>query len=340
MLRAAVVGCGAIGAGGSGPAHADVGVYTHAAAYVACPDTDLVAVADVDSERAREAALCWNAGQAYGAAEDLLATARPELVSLCTPDETHAGLLETILCAPGVRGVLAEKPLAGDAARATAITTLARDQRVVLAVNYGRRYAPAVADIARAVAAGELGELQHVHGTYGKGLRHNGTHWLDLLRMLVGEPVAARGWDRLNEGGDDPSLDAELLLPGGAGARLAALHARAFTAFELELTGTAGRVRFANSGHRIERWTVGPDERYPGYRGLVAAETKDRALRDITQHAVADLVRCVRYGGSPACSGHDGIRALVLAEAIGTSEANDGRTVTVAASPWQETMDR
>ncbi len=339
MLRAAVLGCGAIGAGGPAPGHLDVGVDTHAGAYVACPDTDLVAVADVDPVRARDAAQRWSAADAYTAADDLLPAARPELVSLCTPDRTHADLLERILRAPGVRGVLAEKPLAGDVRRAAALTKLAREQGVVLAVNYRRRFAPAVAAVARAVASGELGELQHVHGTYGKGLRHNGTHWLDLLRMLAGEPVAVRGWDRLMEGGDDPSLEAELLLAGGAGARLAALDARAFTAFELELTGTAGRVRLAESGHRIVRFLLGPDERHPGYRGLVAGQTEDGALRDATRHAVADLVRCVRDGGGPACGGQDAVQALVLAEAIATSAARDGRTVAVVAPTTGEAMD-
>ena len=330
-LRAAVIGCGAIGTGGAEPPHADVGVYTHAGAYVACPDTELIAVADVDRALAREAAARWRAADAYGAADELLAGARPELVSLCTPDPTHAGLLEQILTAPGVRGVLAEKPLAGDAAEAAGLTRLARDRGVVLAVNYSRRFAPAIAAVAGAIAAGELGQLQHVHGTYGKGLRHNGTHWLDLLRMLAGDPVSARGWDRLEEGGADPSLDAELLLPGGAGARLAALDAREFTAFEFELTGTAGRVRLASAGHRIERWAVGPDERYPGYRGLVADETEDGVLRDVTLHAVSDLVRCVDGGGEPACSGRDATSALLIAEAIATSAASDGRMVAIGS---------
>jgi predicted dehydrogenase len=337
MLRAAVVGCGTIGTGGRAPAHPDVGVDTHAGAYFACADTELVGVADLDPPRARAAARRFPGAQAYTAADDLLQAAKPELVSVCTPDHTHAELLEWILRAPNVRGVLAEKPLAGGSARAAALTRLAVERGVVLAVNYRRRFVPAVASLARAVAAGQLGELQHVHGSYCKGLRHNGTHWLDLLRMLAREPVAVRGWDRLMEGGDDPSLDAELILAGGAGARLAALQARAFTVFELELTGTAGRVRLADSGHRIEHFFVGPDERHPGHRGLIAGETEDGALRDATRHAVADLVRCVRDGGAPACGGQDATQALVLAEAISTSAANDGRIVAVS-SPIQGTM--
>ncbi|OAI39079.1 hypothetical protein AYO39_03235 [Actinobacteria bacterium SCGC AG-212-D09] len=327
-LRAAVIGCGAIGVGRAETPHPDVGTYSHAAAYAACPETELIAVADRDAARVQDAARRWDA-DAYADAGELLASARPDLISVCTPDPTHAELLELVLEAPGVRGVLAEKPLADSATQAATLGELARDRGVVLAVNYSRRFAPAIVDLARSVAGGELGELQHVHGAYTKGLRHNGTHWLDLLRMFGAQPVAARGWDRLHEGGSDPSLDAELLLAGGAGARLAALDARSFTAFEFELTGTAGRLRLASAGHRIERWTVGPDERYQGHRALLDHADAQGVLRDVTAYAVADLVRCVRDGGVPACGADNATQALVLAEAIARSAADGGRPISV-----------
>ena len=165
-------------------------------------------------------------------------------------------------------------------------------------------------------------------GVYVKGLMHNGTHWLDLLRMLAGEPVAARGWDRLGEGGPDPTLDAELRLASGAGVRLAGLDMERFTAFEMDLTGTTGRVRITESGHVIERFGVGDDPRHPGYRVLRPAERVTGVLRDATLHAVADLSRCVREGGEPACTGEDGVAALALAASIGAalrSSDVDGR---------------
>jgi len=157
-----------------------------------------------------------------------------------------------------------------------------------------------------------------------KGLAHNGTHWLDLLRMLAGEPVSLRGWDRLGESGRDPTLDAELTLAGGAGARLAGLDTRRFTAFEMELVGTRGRVRVAESGHVLERWEVGDDPRHPGYRVLRPGPRVEGALRDTTLHAVEDLVHCVRTGAEPACAGEDGVAALALVAAIRASAAGGG----------------
>jgi predicted dehydrogenase len=318
-MRAAVIGCGAIGAGGA-DTHADVGVLTHAAAYTACPDTELVAVCDADAERARAAAERWGAAPHTDPAAALEGA---EIVSVCTPDATHAELVDLALGTPGVRAVLAEKPLALDSAAAAGLAARARRRGTVLAVNYTRRFAPAFRGLG-------VGEVQHVSGVYVKGLFHNGTHWLDLLRMLAGDPVAVRGWDRLGEDGPDPSLDAELTLANGAGARLAALDSRRFTAFEMDLVGEAGRVRIAESGHVVEVAQVGDDPRHPGYRVLRPAERIVGALHDAALHAVADVVRCVRDGGDPACTGEDGAAALALAEAIRASAARGGE-VTVAA---------
>ena len=120
MLRAALFGCGMIGAG-SGEPHPDLGVMTHAGAYAACPDTELVAVCDADGGRARACADRFG-GRPYTDPVALLAEQAPELVSVATPDATHAGLIDACLRA-GVRAVLAEKPLALSVAEASVLVT-------------------------------------------------------------------------------------------------------------------------------------------------------------------------------------------------------------------------
>jgi predicted dehydrogenase len=203
-----------------------------------------------------------------------------------------------------VKAVLAEKPLALTLAEARALAQTDK----VLAVNYNRRFTPAF----RALT---LTDVQHVHGFYVKGLKHNGTHWLDLLRLLVGEPEVVAAYDRLHEPGDDPSLDAELAV-GNVGVRLAALDTTKFTAFEMDITTTSGRVRILEGGHVIERYAAGEDPRNPGYRVLQPPTIQRGALKDGTLHAVTDVVRCVNTGDTPACSGEDALKALELAEAI------------------------
>jgi predicted dehydrogenase len=97
----------------------------------------------------------------------------------------------------------------------------------------------------------------------------------------------------------------------------------------MDLVGTCGRVRLAEAGHVIERWDVADDARYPGYRVLRPGPPERGALRDALLHAVADVVRCLRDGSEPACTGEDGAAALALAGAIRASAAGGGGRVAV-----------
>ena len=178
---------------------------THAGAYAACADTELVAVCDADAERAGACAERWGGarlhrpGRAAGRAGARSSSASRRRTPR-TPSWSRRACARAFAgCWPRSRS-----RSAGEAPR----WSRSRSERgAVLAVNYTRRFAPAFRALAAEAA---LGELQHVSGVYVKGLKHNGTHWLDLLRMLAGEPVEVRGWDRLGEGGEDPTLDAEL----------------------------------------------------------------------------------------------------------------------------------
>src|SRR5262245_283140 len=108
-LTAAVIGCGFIGAGET---TAGAGIQSHAAAWAHHPAVKLAALCDPDPRRLSEAGRAWQVTRLYREIEPLFDQVRPQIVSLATPDPTHAGLLERILMAPSVRAVLAEKPIA------------------------------------------------------------------------------------------------------------------------------------------------------------------------------------------------------------------------------------
>lgn len=327
-LRAALIGCGKIGVEFADEAR--VGVYSHVCAYAACPRTELVAVCDTDADKAERAAHRWNA-RSYADPGRLLAETRPEIVSLCTPDDTHAALLDMILRADGVKAVLAEKPLALELADARRLVALARRRGIRLAVNYSRRFAPGHRELAEQLRQGLIGEIRQVRGLYTKGTIHNGTHWFDWARMLVGEITAVRGFDTLGEGGEDPTLDARLEFALGAAGHLAALDHRDYSVFEIDLLGTRGRLRIFDSGHRYRLERVGDSPHYAGYRALLPDREEDAGLHDTLLHAVTDLVESIESGREPACTGEDAVKTLAVAQACRNSARRGGRRWIVKA---------
>ena len=111
--RAAVIGCGKIGSEFADDSRVP-GFYSHAGAYAECAATRLVAVCDSDPEKLERCGWLWQVEARYRDARRLLEEVRPDIISICTPDRTHAELLELALATPGVRAVLVEKPLATD----------------------------------------------------------------------------------------------------------------------------------------------------------------------------------------------------------------------------------
>lgn len=321
-LRAAVIGCGRIGSAWS-EADGVRDVCTHAAAYAACPDAHLVAVCDADGARAAACGEFWGVDH-FTDPGCLFAEAHPEVVSVCTPDSTHFAVVQAALRAGGIRAILAEKPLATRVADAQELVALARWRGVVLAVNYSRRYAGRYAALREFVAGGGIGAVRLVRGLYGKGTLHNGTHWLDLARFLVGEVTQAHGRDRLCEGGDDPTLDVSLDFAGGAAGELLACSEADFTAFEMDVLGTTGRIRLTDCGNTVEVCTIADGVPRPGYRGLAPRERSEGVLRDLPLRAVEDVIACVRTRAVPCCTGTDGVRALEIAAEARRSAGVDG----------------
>ena len=325
--RAAVIGCGKIGSDfADDPRIKDI--YTHAGAYTASKKTELIAVCDRDPVKAQRCAKRWGIRDSYDHMEDLLSSQNPEVLSICTPDPTHYDLIHMALEYPSVLAVLAEKPLARSVKEAVKLVNLAQKNKKFLAVNYSRRYARNFQKLKEDLGKGAIGDIQGVSGFYGKGVFHSGTHWFDLARYMFGEVEAVRGFDRLEEEGDDPTLDVHLKFDSGFYAYLHGCSERAFSIFEMDIIGTTGRISVANSGHTMRFYDIIDSPYYSNYRIPHEKTLREGGMEDMLLHAVEDLVNCLDNNQAPMCSGNDGIQALKIAHAA-LSSARRGKTVSM-----------
>ena len=328
--RAAVIGCGKIGSEfADDPRIKDI--YTHAGAYSACSETNLVAVCDADATKVKRCGARWNVPATFQNPADMMMSARPEVVSICTPDPTHHAVLREVMKHDCVRAIYAEKPLAMSRADAQEILSIAESRNIHIAVNYFRRYAPTLRELRAAIVQDRcIGEIQALNCSYTKGILHNGTHLLDLARFLAGEIESIRGIPnrRSNLEKTDTSLDAHLRFASGASGFIQGFNEDRFDICEMDITGTAGRIRILDSGHTIEHYEVRDDPNYSGYLGLALKIRDTRGMTDTLLHGVEDLVSCIGSGKAPLCSGYDGYAALDLGLAIHES-ARTGNLITL-----------
>jgi predicted dehydrogenase len=318
VYRAAIIGCGKIGSEfADDPRIKDI--YTHAGAYVQCPDTELIAVCDKEREKSERCKDRWHVTNCYTDYEKMLSETEPDIVSVCTPDQTHFEIIRTILTSSNVKAIFAEKPLALNVNDGQDLVNLAEKQEIVLAVNYSRRYAGKFFELKNYLHSDAFGTIQTINGYYTKGTLHNGTHWFDLARFLIGEFERVKGFDNRKEKNDDPTFDAYAEFKNGPSAYLHACDATKFSIFEMDILGSNGRVYIRDSGHIVEIYRVTDSPYYSGYNALHLSDTFIDVMRDTLLHGVEDIVQCLKTGRTPRCSGSDGVAALKIAHAVRSS---------------------
>ena len=160
-------------------------------------------------DRVRALADRFGIPQAFGDYRDLLHAPEVDVVHICSPNRFHCEMSLAALRAG--KHVVCEKPLAMNMRETAEIVKLARKAGTVFAVNYNVRFYPAVLQMRRLVASGELGDIIHVNGSYlqdwlfkdtdynwrllpseGGKLRavaDIGTHWMDTASFVLGARI-------------------------------------------------------------------------------------------------------------------------------------------------------
>ncbi len=327
--RAAVVGCGRIGAAFDDDPRRGY-VSTHAGAYAATEGFDLVALCDVDPERLSRYGEKFAVPGRYTSYDDLLAKEELDAVSICTTVDTHAPITAKAVAA-GVRAVFCEKPVAGTLAAADEMVTTCDNAGALLFVGHQRRFDRFHREVAAYIAGGGLGAVQQATAYYTAGLANTGTHLVDLLRQLVGEPEWVVGTMSRAPSGNpaDPNVDGWIGFRGGAVAALQATDVKAYTIFEVNVLGTTGRLRVGDHGFSATYEAAVESRRFAGYNQLepAAVPVDDSGRREYMLQAMAHVRDCLDGAASPWSSGADGRQALEILVALRWSADHGGQRV-------------
>ncbi|MDQ1147602.1 UDP-N-acetylglucosamine 3-dehydrogenase [Bacillus sp. SORGH_AS 510] len=201
-LRVAVIGCGSIAQ------------YRHLPEYKANKNVELVAVCDINEERAIEVAEKFGA-KAYTSYEELLDAGGVDAVSVCTPNYLHAPISIAALHA-GFH-VLCEKPMATSKQEAEAMIEAAKESGKKLMIAHNQRFVPSHQRARKLIESGEIGKIYSFRTAFGHGgpegwsvdgkeswfflkekafvgaMGDLGVHKTDLLRYLLGEEIIEVG---------------------------------------------------------------------------------------------------------------------------------------------------
>ena len=312
----------------------------HARVYTERPDVDLCAVVGRTPERTERRAREFGTTP-YVDLDEMLERERPDLVSLCLPNEAHFGpTLEVIKAG---FPLLVEKPFVFDLEEADTLLREADARSLFFAINFNHRYATPVAMAADAVRSGALGQLVFATWRFGgepgtsahphANLIETQCHGLDMLEHLCGpiDSVTAQMTDQTGHGYS--TLAAALHFANGAVGTLVGTYDSSYTyprTHQLELNGTTGRVLVEDTVQRYSFTKAGSETStvwQPGYFNDEARQFH----RTFDRH-VDDMLEAFREGRPPPIHARAGRRALVLALAI-IASFESGTRVAVSPDP-------
>ncbi|MCO1340261.1 oxidoreductase [Kocuria polaris] len=343
LIRVGIIGAGGIATGAHIPA---LRTQAHRA--------EIVAIADVDADRAAAAAAEHSIEQHFTSVDALLAGAEPDLIVVCTPPGAHRDAVMSGLRAGA--WVWCEKPPMLSLAEYDEVAALEGEQGPYAAYVFQHRFGAAANRVRAAIDDGSLGD-PHVavcntlwyrgHDYYavpwrgkweteggGPAMGH-GIHQMDLLLDILGDwtevTAIADTLDRDLET-EDVSLAMVRFASGAVGSIVnSVLSPRETSYLRFDFTNATVEVEHLY-GYSSTDWRLTPsphlgaDDTHDGATEPAPFFVADDGVASSHVNQIAALLDSYERGERPRASGEDGRKSLELIAALYES-AETGRTV-------------
>lgn len=305
-----IIGAGNISAFFDNPE--STSIITHAHGFTKNNGFNLIGFFDIDYDKARLASEIWG-GKAFATLYDAFKENFVDVVVVAVPDEYHYIVLKEVL-EYEAKLIFLEKPVTKSIEQANEVLRILDKKETKVVVNYSRRFVYEYEVIKKEILAGTYGNFITGNCYYGKGILHNGSHAIDLIRFLLGEIKDENVIEVVNDYyNDDPSITAVLNLENNKNVYLQTIDCRNYTIFGMDLLFEKGRIRFEDSDYlKIEKFEVKEEGFFSGYRNLIKSYDYKNKNDTAMQDAVENIYNYLAKDEKLKCTFQDGYEALKI----------------------------
>ena len=326
MKSVAILGCGYI-AGDADDSGNRRHIYTHAKAISKHDQVKISVCCDVDADKLNAFANRWNVPKKYQDIHEMLSNEKIDILVVSTPTIHHFDNISQAL-EHNIKAIFCEKPLAENFEKSLEVTEKAKKSRVILAVNFMRRWDEIYQECKDLLYGGELGRIETIVCYVDTALFMNSIHMLDLIVFFGGDILSLVGQlDRLNKprtvhGKIDYGGFAFLKHKNGIISFIKASgESRRNHFFELDFQCTKGRLRILDDDRKYEVYKFAECEEKKWLSELRLEKTiynEDKHERVI--EAYNNIIDCIENGSAVKSSGYESIKAMEIIEMIYQSD--------------------
>lgn len=228
---------------------------------------ELVAVMDIDAERARRVQERYEIPRCYTTLDDIVGDDGVDAVMVLTPPHYH--LSPVIAAAQAGKHVYCEKPMAPTIEDANAMITTCQVNSVKLMVAFMKRFNPSFRQVKALLEEGRLGQVFEVRarwdnarvGGLGAGyrmtlpsgggfLQEDGSHPIDVCRWWLGDVEEVSAQVMIVAPENHPTEDVACVMMKHKSGALSTLHITMLT----HATGEESYEIFGTHGTLVMRW--------------------------------------------------------------------------------------
>ena len=290
---ALLVGAGNIGALYDINSESDAEPLTHLSALTKSQQIGWIDVLETNPNHVHRIKLNQKIRYCFASLAELEAHADDyKIACIATPSGTHFSILRALnKSAIKIGHVLCEKPLFARAMEFRSQALDIKQMKFPVTVNYPRTWSTDNTGLLDVAAKHDLGACISAVASYGKGLKNNGSHMINLLVQLFdGVPeVTSVGRCCVNDLNQDPSMSFGLIINGHEIAVMAT-SSQSFSLFEVDLRFEHGRIILKDGGRVIDCYTPVADPDYSGYTILRHQMSRPTDLGGSMQRAISSVI--------------------------------------------------
>jgi UDP-N-acetyl-2-amino-2-deoxyglucuronate dehydrogenase len=175
--RVGVIGCGGMG-------------HSHASTYKNNPRTELVALMDDNPDAVKKLADELSISRYYIDRDEMFKNEDLDILVVATWQSVRAEIVIDAAEKTNIKGIFGEKPMAASTGEAQDMLDACDKKGIKLIIGHQRRFSAVNTEARKLIQEGAIGNPQTMLRRDGLGLLNRGTHEIDEMRYILGDPEA------------------------------------------------------------------------------------------------------------------------------------------------------